>query len=127
MGNYVFSTDVLVDAVTEDAADETSSHDIGGDLIPALVDRGEAQVYDFTANEVPGVTEREHSYWRDVGTLDAFYDAHMDLDLGRPDLRPLQPRLADPELARAAAAGEVPLRGRGPHRARRSTRWSAPA
>ena len=79
MGNYVFSTDVLVDAVTIDAADESSSHDIGGNLIPALVDRGEAQVYDFTANVVPGVSEREHSYWRDVGTLDAYYDAHMDL------------------------------------------------
>ena len=79
MGNYVFTTDVLVDAVTTDAADETSRHDIGGNLIPALVERGEAQVYDFTANEVPGVSEREHSYWRDVGTLDAYYDAHMDL------------------------------------------------
>jgi glucose-1-phosphate adenylyltransferase len=79
MGNYVFSTDVLVDAVTADAADETSSHDIGGNLIPALVARGEAQVYDFTANFVPGVSDREHSYWRDVGTLDAYYDAHMDL------------------------------------------------
>ena len=79
MGNYVFTTRALVDAVTTDAADESSNHDIGGNLIPALVDRGEAQVYDFTANVVPGVTEREHSYWRDVGTLDAYYDAHMDL------------------------------------------------
>ena len=79
MGNYVFSTDVLVDAVTADAADDASRHDIGGNLIPALVERGEAQVYDFTANKVAGVSEREHAYWRDVGTLDAFYDAHMDL------------------------------------------------
>jgi len=79
MGNYVFSTEVLVDAVTTDAADELSNHDIGGNLIPALVARGEAQVYDFTANVVPGVSEREHSYWRDVGTLDAYYEAHMDL------------------------------------------------
>jgi glucose-1-phosphate adenylyltransferase len=79
MGNYVFSTDVLVDAVTINAADESSGHDIGGDLIPALVERGEAQVYDFTANVVPGVSDREHSYWRDVGTIDAYYDAHMDL------------------------------------------------
>ena len=79
MGNYVFTTRALVDAVTTDAADESSNHDIGGNLIPALVDRGEAHVYDFTANVVPGVTEREHSYWRDVGTLDAYYEAHMDL------------------------------------------------
>jgi glucose-1-phosphate adenylyltransferase len=79
MGNYVFSTEALIDAVTADAADESSRHDIGGNLIPALVERGEAQVYDFAQNEVPGVSEREHSYWRDVGTLDAFYEAHMDL------------------------------------------------
>ena len=79
MGDYVFSTDVLVDAVTIDAADESSGHDIGGDLIPALVERGEAQVYDFTANIVPGVSDREHSYWRDVGTIDAYYNARVDL------------------------------------------------
>jgi glucose-1-phosphate adenylyltransferase len=79
MGNYVFTTDVLVDAVTADAANDDSRHDIGGDLIPALVERGDAQVYDFAANKVAGVSEREHAYWRDVGTLDAFYDAHMDL------------------------------------------------
>src|SRR5437867_2722793 len=61
------------------AADQNSKHDIGGNLIPALVARGEAQVYDFDRNEVPGASDREHAYWRDVGTLDAFYDAHMDL------------------------------------------------
>ncbi len=79
MGNYVFSSDVLIDGVVADAADDDSRHDIGGDLIPALVARGEAQIYDFTTNEVPGVDERERGYWRDVGTLDAYYDAHMDL------------------------------------------------
>jgi glucose-1-phosphate adenylyltransferase len=79
MGNYVFTTEALVDAVTADAADRASKHDLGGNLIPAMVARGEAQVYDFARNDVPGATEREHSYWRDVGTLDAFYDAHMDL------------------------------------------------
>ena len=79
MGNYVFTTDVLIDAVTADAADESSRHDIGGDIIPRLVDAGEAQVYDFAQNTVPGVSERERSYWRDVGTLDAFHEAHMDL------------------------------------------------
>ncbi|HEY3182445.1 MAG TPA: glucose-1-phosphate adenylyltransferase [Gaiellaceae bacterium] len=79
MGNYVFTTKTLIEAVTADAADETSKHDIGGNLIPALVASGEAQVYDFDRNEVPGASEREHAYWRDVGTLDAFYDAHMDL------------------------------------------------
>jgi glucose-1-phosphate adenylyltransferase len=79
MGNYVFSTGALVDAVTRDAEDPQSKHDVGGNLIPMLVERGEAQVYDFAENEVPGATPRDHGYWRDVGTLDAFHEAHMDL------------------------------------------------
>jgi glucose-1-phosphate adenylyltransferase len=79
MGNYVFTAEALIDAVTTDAQDETSRHDIGGNLIPTLVGRGDARVYDFAANEVPGATDRDRGYWRDVGTLDAYYDAHMDL------------------------------------------------
>jgi len=79
MGNYVFTTRTLVDAVTVDAAAETSRHDLGGDIIPALVDRGEACVWDFAESNVPGVSDRERSYWRDVGTVDAYYEAHMDL------------------------------------------------
>jgi glucose-1-phosphate adenylyltransferase len=79
MGNYVFTTEALVEAVTEDSSGEHSSHDMGGDIVPALVGRGEAQVYDFSTNEVPGATDRDRGYWRDVGTIDAFFDAHMDL------------------------------------------------
>src|SRR3954463_9364015 len=79
MGNYVFSTEALINSVSADAADETSKHDIGGNIIPSLVAQNEAHVYDFAANEVPGATERDRGYWRDVGTLDAYYDAHMDL------------------------------------------------
>ncbi|APU12993.1 MULTISPECIES: glucose-1-phosphate adenylyltransferase [Actinoalloteichus] len=79
MGNYVFSTEVLLDALRADAADPDSVHDMGGNIIPMLVDRGVATVYDFSDNEVPGSTERDHGYWRDVGTLDAYYDAHRDL------------------------------------------------
>jgi glucose-1-phosphate adenylyltransferase len=79
MGNYVFSREALVEAVTEDARDESSKHDVGGDIIPALVAKGAAQVYDFAANDVPGATDRDRGYWRDVGTLDAYYAAHMDL------------------------------------------------
>ncbi len=79
MGNYVFTTQALIDAITADAADVDSDHDMGGDIIPAFVDRNAAYVYDFKDNEVPGATERDQGYWRDVGTLDAFYDAHMDL------------------------------------------------
>jgi glucose-1-phosphate adenylyltransferase len=79
MGNYVFSTEALISTVSADAADETSKHDLGGNIIPALVAQNDAQVYDFAANEVPGATDRDRGYWRDVGTLDAYYDAHMDL------------------------------------------------
>ncbi|WP_431974456.1 glucose-1-phosphate adenylyltransferase [Micromonospora haikouensis] len=79
MGNYVFTTKVLLEAVEQDAEDKTSKHDMGGSIIPMLVERGEANVYDFRDNEVPGSTDRDRGYWRDVGTLDSFYDAHMDL------------------------------------------------
>ena len=79
MGNYIFSTKVLIDAIKADADEDRSDHDMGGDIIPRLVADGKAAVYDFKDNEVPGSTERDHGYWRDVGTLDAFYDAHMDL------------------------------------------------
>src|SRR5881227_526104 len=79
MGNYVFSTDVLLDAVRRDAYDEGSVHDMGGNVIPSLVADGAAQVYDFADNDVPGVTDRDRGYWRDVGTLDSYYSANMDL------------------------------------------------
>jgi glucose-1-phosphate adenylyltransferase len=84
MGNYVFTTKTLIEAVVTDAADSGSSHDIGGNIIPALADAGEAFVYDFAANVVPGVASRERGYWRDVGTLDAFHHAHMDLLSAEP-------------------------------------------
>lgn len=79
MGNYVFDAKALMEAVETDAEDKTSKHDMGGSIIPMLVERGEANVYDFRDNEVPGSTDRDRGYWRDVGTLDSFYDAHMDL------------------------------------------------
>jgi glucose-1-phosphate adenylyltransferase len=79
MGNYIFKTEVLLQALNEDAADLTSQHDMGGDVIPMLVRAGLAQVYDFADNRIPGATERDRGYWRDVGTLDSYYDAHMDL------------------------------------------------
>jgi glucose-1-phosphate adenylyltransferase len=79
MGNYVFSTQTLIEAVTADAADEASTHDLGRDIIPMLVDRGAAGVWDFAQSQVPSVSDRERAYWRDVGTLDTYYDAHMDL------------------------------------------------
>jgi glucose-1-phosphate adenylyltransferase len=79
MGNYVFTTRALTEAVTRDARDPDSKHDMGGNIIPMLVEKGEACVYDFRDNVIPGSTDRDRGYWRDVGTLDSFYDAHMDL------------------------------------------------
>jgi len=84
MGIYVFDTKVLVDALRRDAADEDSRHDIGGNLVPMLVEDGCAQAYDFLNNKVPGATDRDHGYWRDVGTIDAYFDAHMDLRTVEP-------------------------------------------
>jgi len=79
MGNYIFTTEVLTDILQADAASSGSGRDLGGDIIPALVASGEAHVYDFTHNLVPGETPRDSHYWRDVGTLDSYYDANMDL------------------------------------------------
>jgi glucose-1-phosphate adenylyltransferase len=79
MGNYVFTTRVLLEALRADAADPSSAHDMGGDIIPALVKQGAAAVYDFADNDVPGATDRDRGYWRDVGTLDSYYEAHQDL------------------------------------------------
>jgi glucose-1-phosphate adenylyltransferase len=80
MGNYIFTTEALLDAVRADAADESSAHDMGGNIITAMVARGDAAVHDFVRdNDVPGTTERDRGYWRDVGTIDAYFDAHMDL------------------------------------------------
>ncbi|MBP2476470.1 glucose-1-phosphate adenylyltransferase [Crossiella equi] len=79
MGNYVFRTETLLEALRADSANPDSDHDMGGDIIPMLVDADQAAVYDFADNKVPGATERDRGYWRDVGTLDAYYDAHMDL------------------------------------------------
>lgn len=79
MGNYVFSTDALIETLKIDAGDEGSVHDMGGNIIPMMTAKGMAQVYDFADNDVPGATDRDRGYWRDVGTIDAYYDAHMDL------------------------------------------------
>ena len=84
MGNYIFTTRALIDAVKEDAQNPDSKHDMGGNIIPMLVERDEANVYDFRDNQVPGSSERDRGYWRDVGTLDSFYEAHMDLIATEP-------------------------------------------
>ena len=79
MGNYIFSREALVQALHDDAHSADSRHDMGGDVIPRFVNAADAQVYDFRDNEVPGNTEKDADYWRDVGTLDSYYESHMDL------------------------------------------------
>jgi glucose-1-phosphate adenylyltransferase len=79
MGNYVFTTEALVEVLKKDAQDENSVHDMGGSIMPVMVKQGTAHVYDFKDNDVPGSEDRDRGYWRDVGTLDAYYDANMDL------------------------------------------------
>ncbi|WP_248242136.1 glucose-1-phosphate adenylyltransferase [Microbacterium kunmingense] len=79
MGNYIFDADALIEAVEADGEIPTSNHDMGGDIVPYFVGRGEAGVYDMVRNDVPGSTDRDRSYWRDVGTIDSFFEAHQDL------------------------------------------------
>jgi glucose-1-phosphate adenylyltransferase len=79
MGNYIFNADILMEAVIRDGDNVDSDHDMGGDIVPDFVARGEAGVYDLNQNEVPGSTDRDKYYWRDVGTIDSFFDAHQDL------------------------------------------------
>jgi len=79
MGNYIFRRDAMEEALILDSEDVDSRHDIGGNIIPAMTKAGLAKVYDFADNNVPGETERDKGYWRDVGSIDSYFDAHMDL------------------------------------------------
>jgi len=79
MGNYIFRRDAMEEALILDSEDADSRHDIGGNIIPGMTKSGLAKVYDFANNEVPGETERDKGYWRDVGSIDSYFDSHMDL------------------------------------------------
>ena len=91
MGNYLFSPDVLREALIEDSINENSHHDFGRDLIPALINRVPVYAYNFMTNRIRGDAEGNLSYWRDVGTLDAYYEANMDLRDARPHLNMYNP------------------------------------
>jgi glucose-1-phosphate adenylyltransferase len=86
MGNYVFSTGLLVKELHEDARNPASSHDFGKDILPRLIGRADMYAYDFQTNRIPGDPVGFPSYWRDVGTLDAYYEASMDLRAVSPEL-----------------------------------------
>ena len=87
MGNYIFKTDVLVDALEEDAGIKDSNHDFGKNVIPMLLNQGKnIFIYNFAENYFPGMTEKEKGYWRDVGCIDAYWQANMDLLEYQPEL-----------------------------------------
>ena len=79
MGNYLFRTDALVQEIVRDAGDAASAHDFGKSIVTSMHSRKRVFVYDFMNNKVPGQSEKERGYWRDVGSLDAYYQANMDL------------------------------------------------
>jgi glucose-1-phosphate adenylyltransferase len=84
MGSYVFDPDVLIEALHKDAADDDSGHSMGGDIIPRLAREGAAHAYDFRRNEVPGACPGDRGYWRELGTIDSYFNAHMDLCAADP-------------------------------------------
>ena len=86
MGNYIFTTGVLLRELYEDAQNPASSHDFGRDILPGLVERGDVYAYNFQINHIPGDPPSQEPYWRDVGTIDAYYDASMDLRSPTPAL-----------------------------------------
>ena len=109
MGNYVANTKALFEALALDEKAADTKHDMGGDIAPYFASRNEAGVYDFNSNEIPGSTATDHAYWRDVGTIKQFYDAHMDL-IAYVRVQPVQPGLADLHDVRQPAAGQVRAR-----------------
>jgi len=86
MGNYIFSTRTLLRLLHEDAADENSLHDFGHDILPRIAGNGDVFAYDFQTNRIPGEPADAVPYWRDVGTIDAYYEANMDLRSVSPAL-----------------------------------------
>jgi glucose-1-phosphate adenylyltransferase len=86
MGNYIFSTRTLLDLLNADAKDPKSHHDFGRDILPKLAGKAPIYAYNFETNRIPGEAGDSIPYWRDVGTIDAYYEANMDLNHVKPDL-----------------------------------------
>ena len=86
MGNYIFSTRALLRELERDAADEESTHDFGRDILPSMVGRCALYAYNFETNRIPGEPPSKPNYWRDVGTIEAYYEANMDLRAVDPAL-----------------------------------------
>jgi glucose-1-phosphate adenylyltransferase len=86
MGNYVFSTRTLLKLLKEDADNHDSHHDFGKDILPKLAGSAPIYAYNFENNRIPGEPEDAVPYWRDVGTIEAYYEANMDLRCVKPEL-----------------------------------------
>ena len=86
MGNYIFSTRTLLDLLIEDAKDPKSHRDFGRDILPKLAGQAPIYAYNFETNRIPGEPADSTPYWRDVGTIEAYYEANMDLNLFKPEL-----------------------------------------
>jgi len=87
MGNYLFSTRTLLEALHADAADPESTHDFGRDILPKFVSQKQAiYAYDYQTNKIPGEPTDQPVYWRDVGTIEAYFEANMDLRAVKPAL-----------------------------------------
>ena len=103
MGNYIFSTRTLLDLLKADAKDPDSHHDFGKDILPKLAGNAPIYAYDFQTNRIPGEPEDSIPYWRDVGTIDAYYEANMDL-------RTSSPRSTSTTANGRCAAPAIPIR-----------------
>jgi glucose-1-phosphate adenylyltransferase len=86
MGNYIFDTRVLVRELYDDAARPDSNHDFGRNIVPGMIHRCPVYAYDFLTNEIPGEPPQNRGYWRDVGTIDSYYEANLDLRSVSPSL-----------------------------------------
>ena len=110
MGVYLFNADVLIPVLLKDSEDPASSHDFGKDILPKMVDDYRVFAYDFIDEN-----KKEALYWRDVGTLEAYYEANMDIVSVSPIFNLVRSGLADPHASAAVSSGEICLCGEGSH------------
>ena len=107
MGVYLFNADVLIPVLLKDAEDPNSSHDFGKDILPKMVNDYRVFAYDFLDEN-----KKEALYWRDVGTLEAYYEANMDIVSVSPIFNLYDHRLAHPHPPAPVSAREVRVRGK---------------
>ena len=86
MGNYIFDTRLLLEELYKDSENGESAHDFGRDILPGLIGKASMFAYDFQTNRIPGDPPDQQAYWRDVGTIEAYYEASMDLRAVKPAL-----------------------------------------